>query len=140
MAEKSPVLRSGPAAEQRKGIRQWFDAKAVPFLMTKTGLPDEGVVQEIRYWHQRASNEWSTHPSPTAKARSFRYWSSKCQRPGCRKPLTKDEASYHHLKRGIPNQHRPESLLTYHHGCHYNEHGAVRASLRKGPPGRVALR
>jgi hypothetical protein len=100
----------------------------------EVGLPEEAVVQEIRYW-QQSNSQWRTNPTSTDKRRSFRHWSECCW--VCGDPIDMiADATFHHLKRGIPNLHAPENMVPLHRnedfGCHEKLHNAPSGSLTAG--------
>jgi hypothetical protein len=98
------------------------------------GRPEEAVVQEVRYWQQSAA-KGHTNPTATQRRLSFEHWKNVCAVCGERIESL-DKATFHHLKRGIPNQHAPENMQPLHRneprGCHEKIHGVPVGSLTAG--------
>ena len=97
----------------------------------------EAVANEAFYLLQRHP-QWGRNASSTHKRASFKHWKRRCHR--CKKSVPFDEAKFHHLLRGVPNQHGPENLVPQHLHCHDEEHGATRGSLSKGSPMKKSSR
>lgn len=95
----------------------------------KLGHPEEAIVQEIRYW-QQSVKDWRTNPTKKEKEKSFEKYQRICWH--CKKMISSfNEATFHHLKRGIPGLHEPENMVPLHrdesYGCHEEIHGASRS-------------
>lgn len=131
MAEKGKRFTSGATEDQRDQIRAELDS-FVKRVSAKTGLPGEAVALEVRYWHQSASNKYRTNASTADKTRSYKFYDGRCQAAGCGEPIDRNDAVFHHVDRGVPDQHAPENLKPYHESCHDSHHGVERGSLTKG--------
>lgn len=102
----------------------------------EVGLTPEEVAQETFYRMQRHPDPGLRRNATKAEQRaSFEHW-GECQRPGCTDELTIEEAVFHHLERGIPEQHSPSNLLPFHPGCHDAAHSVHEGSLSKGSPAK----
>lgn len=126
------IRKSGVTDKQRLEIRSELDALAKR-LMSSAGLSGEAIALEIRYWHQSASNPYRTNSTSSDKNKSYKVHEGKCG--FCSKKIESfDEAVFHHIERGIADQHGPENLVPYHNECHDNHHhaGKQAASMTKG--------
>jgi hypothetical protein len=97
----------------------------------------EAIANEAFYWLQRHP-QWGRNASSTHKKASFQYWNGVCHR--CKQAVALNAAKFHHLHRGVPNQHGPRNLVPQHLHCHDDEHGAEKGSLSKGSPIKKSLR
>jgi hypothetical protein len=116
--------RSGATDDQRKDIRKKL-LSYVKALSKTHSLYPEAIVLEMRYFHQSATNPYRTNASKRDKQKSLDHYKGKCQAKGCKKVLgniVKRSIEFHHVKRGVPNQHEPKNLKPYCKGCHYKEH------------------
>ena len=118
-------------------IRRRIDEFVVT-LAKELSLSHEEVANEAFYRLQRHP-EWGRNASPTQKRASYKYWKKQakgdyalCHK--CRKEVTYEEAKFHHLCRGIQNQHDPLNLVPEHPKCHDKEHDVIKGSLSKGSP------
>jgi len=89
----------------------------------------EAVANEAFYVLQR-NPAWGRNATSTQKRASFARWEGRCYR--CKKALTAEDAKFHHLSRGVPDQHGPSNLVPEHLRCHDDQHGVSRGSLSKG--------
>jgi hypothetical protein len=105
----------------------------VESLAAKHELFPETVANEAFYLLQRHPH-WGRNATKAQKRASFTYWKGLCYR--CGEALSFAEAKFHHLKRGIPNQHGPTNLVPEHLECHDAEHKVAQGSLSKGSPRR----
>src|ERR1035441_8179247 len=117
------MYTSGFTEEQRNTIREdltRFTQERASLL----GFPPEAAVQEIRYWQQSNPN-WSTNPNQTAKRSSFEHHQGICLVCGGKISSIK-VATFHHLKRGVPNLPGPQNMIPLHRdgGCHEKLHNA----------------
>lgn len=117
-------LRSGASKEQRQKIRKKLFSY-VDSISKLHGLHKEAVVLEMRYFHQSATNPYRTNATKKDKERSLTHYKGKCKAKGCKKTLgfvVKKGIEFHHIERGIPNQHEPKNLKPFCKGCHFTEH------------------
>ena len=122
------LLRSGLARTER-ALVEFAIGQTIRAFAKQFGKPPEAVAVEAFYVLQ-SHPEWGRNASATHKRRSLAHWQGCCYE--CGQPVTTAEATYHHLKRGVPNQHGPENLVPTHPGCHDRTHNAVKGSLLKG--------
>jgi hypothetical protein len=134
MAQQDEIcFKSGFTPEQRRQLRAELDSFSNR-AAEKYERPLEAIVQEIRYW-QQSTSAGRTNPRKSEKQESFRFWNQQCMVCGDRiESLT--QATFHHLKRGIPDLHSPENMRPLHRdedkGCHEKLHGAPPGSLTAG--------
>lgn len=95
----------------------------------------EAIATELFYRLQRHP-QYGRNATTAQKNASFSHWKGICQK--CLMPVKRKDAKFHHLRRGIQDQHAPINLVPYHSGCHDDEHEAVDGSLSKGSPRRKA--
>lgn len=124
---------TGFTGEQRKLLRAALNEFASSAAQ-KYGHPLEAVVQEIRYW-QQSSSAGRTTPTAQEKKFSFRHWDQTCMVCNTRIESLA-VATFHHMKRGVPNLHGPDNMRPLHRdeamGCHEKLHGAPPGSLTAG--------
>lgn len=113
-------------------IRRQLDV-LIQSLSESLNASPEGIATELFYRLQRHP-DYARNANTTQKNKSYTHYDGICQ--NCHKPVSRREAKFHHLKRGLRNQHAPENLVPYHVDCHDHEHGAVNDSLSKGSPKR----
>jgi len=94
-------------------------------------LSSQEVANEVFYSVQRHPS-WGRNASGAQKRAAYTHWKRRCHRCGEELPFA--DAIFHHLKRGIPDQHAPSNLVPQHVKCHDREHGLYRGSLAKGAP------
>jgi hypothetical protein len=119
--------KSGFTEEQRKAIRSHLIAFTNEHA-SRLGCPPEAVVQEVRYW-QQTNRDWPTNPRKAHKLKSFEYYKGNCW--VCDGPIGSiDDATFHHLERGVSNLHSPENMVLLHKktGCHERLHNAPAGS------------
>ncbi|MAX36760.1 MAG: hypothetical protein CME33_09375 [Gimesia sp.] len=73
---------------------------------------------------------WGRNATHRHKSDSYSEWDGKCER--CGQFVDRSEAVFHHLSRGVPNQHGPQNLVPHHNSCHDAEHGVSKGSITKG--------
>ena len=117
-------------AETKSAIRSAL-AELISSLATERSLTPEEVANESFYFLQRHPT-WGRNPSATQKRASHRHWNGQCHR--CVHEVAFVDATFHHLKRGIPHPHAPENLVPECMVCHDREHGVSHGSLSKGSP------
>lgn len=122
---------TGFSQSERTLLRRELDL-FVSKRATKLGRPEEAVVHEIRLWQQSAA-KGHTNATKTQQRKSFNHWKGICS--ACNKTIDSlADATFHHLKRGISNQHAPENMQPLHRdgGCHEKLHGAPAGSFTAG--------
>jgi hypothetical protein len=73
---------------------------------------EEALVEEIRQFY-RNHPRWRTKPDANEKKRSFIYHGRACF--NCGQPIgTLREAIFHHHRRGVRDQHKPENMVPCH--------------------------
>jgi hypothetical protein len=110
-------------------------SKTIEHLSATRAVCIEAIANEAFYWLQRHP-QWGRNASASHKKASFLHWKGLCHR--CQRAVALEEAKFHHLHRGVPNQHGPRNLVPQHLHCHDEEHGALRGSLSKGSPVKKA--
>lgn len=122
---------SGFTDEQRRRLRATLDELARTAAI-EYSHPVEAIVQEIRYW-QQSTSAGRTNPIEAEKRNSFRYWNQVCMVCGQHIETLKS-ATFHHLRRGVPDLHGPENMRPLHRdtGCHEKLHDAPVGSLTAG--------
>jgi hypothetical protein len=131
--------KSGFTEDQRKTIRESLTGFTREHALL-LDLPPEAVVQEIRYW-QQSNSDWPTNPKKTHREASFKLHNGICM--VCRLQIESiAEATFHHLRRDIPNLHSPENMRPLHRwkGCHEQLHNALPGSLTAGSMTKKAIR
>jgi hypothetical protein len=127
--------KSGFTEEQRKTIRKAL-ASFTEEHASLLGCTPQAVVQEIRYW-QQSHPDWRTNPTKKEKASSFKHHKGICVE--CHQQISSmDDATFHHLERGIPNLHGPSNMVPLHKtlGCHEKLHNAPSGSFTSGSMSR----
>lgn len=119
---------------EKKSIRAALE-DLVESLAAKHSLLPEAVANELFYQLQRHPR-WGRNASLAQKRAAFTYWKGRCHR--CGGELAFSDSKFHHLKRGISDQHGPPNLVPEHLQCHDAEHRVIRGSLSKGSPKRKA--
>ena len=124
---------TGFSKTKRKKLRSELD-QFVTIKAESFGHPEEAIVQEIRYWQQSAAKA-HTNPTRAQREKSFEHWQGICL--VCKKRIASiSAATFHHLKRGVPNLHAPENMQPLHRdesfGCHEKLHGAPAGCLTAG--------
>jgi 5-methylcytosine-specific restriction endonuclease McrA len=128
--------RSRPASEMTKEETKliWKAVDAlVERLSLETDLCPEAVANSAFYRLQRHP-DWARNATQTQKRVSHAARGGKCFR--CGEEVAFKDATFHHLLRGVPDQHGPANLVPFHEKCHDEEHKAEKASLMKGSPRR----
>ena len=131
MALQLKKHRSGFTDEQRKMIREDL-VRFTQEHATQLGCPPEAVVQGIRYW-QQSNPDWPTNPTKKDRETSFKDHKGICAL--CDGAIVSiNDATFHHLERGIPNLHGPQNMIPLHRtlGCHEKLHNAPPGSLTAG--------
>jgi len=134
MPNEEPIrLASGFTVDERRRLRATLDDYATR-IAKDYGHPLEAVVQEIRYWQQSVS-AGRTNPKAQQKKASFHFWGQVCM--VCNEVIESlAAATFHHLKRGVPDLHGPTNMRPLHRdeskGCHEKLHGAPAGSLTAG--------
>lgn len=100
-------------------------------LSEKLNATPEAIATELFYRLQRHP-DYARNANTTQKNKSYAHHKGICQH--CHEPVARQEAKFHHLERGVRNQHAPDNLVPYHVDCHDHKHGAVKDSLSKGSP------
>ena len=113
---------------EHDAIRRHVDA-LIESLSRELGVCVEAVANTM-FMRVQKHPLWGRNATEAHKKASFSAWEGKCER--CGQPVDKAEAVYHHLSRGVPNQHRPENLVPHHNRCHDDVHGVTQGSLTKG--------
>jgi hypothetical protein len=103
----------------------------VESLAAKHSLLPEAVANELFYQLQRHPR-WGRNATLAQKHASFAYWKGLCH--WCGEALSFADSKFHHLRRGIPDQHAPLNLVPEHLQCHDAEHKVELGSLSKGSP------
>lgn len=117
--------------QQDKDAVRSATSKAIEHLSEARAVCIEAIANEAFYWLQRHP-QWGRNASSTHKKASFQHWKGLCH--CCKQAVAFDDAKFHHLHRGVQNQHGPQNLVPQHLHCHDEEHGAVKGSLSKGSP------
>lgn len=96
------------------------------------------VVAAASFYRLQRHPEWGRNPTRSQKTLAYKHWGGVCQHPKCmiKDPIKKNELTFHHLIRGIPDQHSPHNLVPMHILCHDDEHNAISRSLATGSPPR----
>jgi hypothetical protein len=118
------------APEEKRRINDAVD-DLIATLAAATGICREAVANVAFYRLQRHPG-WGRNASKAQKRASHTRWKGTCKR--CNKPVAFAAAKFHHLKRGIPDQHAPGNLVPEHLKCHDSEHSVKKGSLTKGSP------
>ena len=113
---------------ERDEIRGQLDA-VIESLSRELGVCVEAVANTA-FMHVQKQPNWGRNATKAHKNASFLAWEGKRQR--CRQPVDRSAAVFHHLSRGVPNQHGPQNLVPHHNRCHDEEHGVMQGSLTKG--------
>ena len=92
----------------------------------------EAAVAAAAFYRLQRHPTWGRNATTTQKNASFKHWSGVCHR--CKQAVGRSEAKFHHLTRGIPNEHSPLNLVPEHPTCHDDEHHVRNGSLSKGSP------
>ena len=133
MQSSENVFVTGFTQSQRTQLRAELD-EYVRTTALALGHTEEAVVQELRYWQQSAA-KGHTNPTEAQKKASFRHWDGVCCACGER-ILSLEEATFHHLRRGISGLHSPENMVPLHRskdfGCHEKLHGVAPGSFTAG--------
>ena len=111
-------------------IRRAVGALVARVAERRSILP-EAVAGEAFYYLQRHP-DWGRNATKAHKNKSYEYHRGICQT--CQLPVPRDEATFHHPKRGVRDQHGPRNLVPAHEKCHNTQHGVTRASLLKASP------
>ena len=117
-------------AQHIKAIRDSLDL-FIRHTGEESGICAEAVAAVAFYQLQRHPT-WGRNATTTQKTASYKHWKGICHR--CKEPVERAEAKFHHLTRGVPNQHDPLNLVPEHTSCHDDEHYVVYGSLSKGSP------
>ena len=115
---------------KKSAIRESLE-ELVERLAQELSLSHETVANEAFYFLQRHSR-WGRNATGAQKRASFQHWKEQCF--VCNQSLEFSEAVFHHLKRGIADQHAPANLVPSHSKCHDRIHGVTQGSLFKGAP------
>jgi hypothetical protein len=125
-----------------------LDDKDKKLLQKKVSEFIESVSEETKFCHEAVANSFfyaiQRHPqcgrnaNKTQKKNSFLFWQKKCS--NCGETLNFDHVIFHHIERGIPNQHDPKNLKPYCESCHDQEHHIRKGSLMKGSPKKESFK
>lgn len=118
MKETMKIFKSGFNERNRTELRSELE-DYVKALSEKYNVPDEAIIQEIRYWQQKYTN-----PTKAQKFKSFKSNNQICFE--CKTVITQfEDATFHHIQRGIPNVHSPKNMVPMHRSmnCHEKHHG-----------------
>jgi hypothetical protein len=125
-SKKVRQLKGSLDKDAKAAIHKDLDAM-IERTASDLGATREVVAREVYYRMQRHPDpDLRRNPTTAEKRRAFRYWAEACQRSGCTEPLNFGEAEFHHLARGVQDQHAPANLLPYHAKCHAAEHSLSR--------------
>ena len=117
-------------AQDIKSIRDSLD-----LFINRTG-EEWGICAEavaaVAFYRLQRHPTWGRNATPTQKTASFKHWKGICFR--CKESVGRTEAKFHHLTRGVPNQHDAHNLVPEHTSCHDDEHNVVYGSISKGAP------
>jgi len=124
------ALRTGDEIDDsdKKEIRKAI-SQSIERVALERSICREAVANEAFYLLQR-NPAWGRNATSARKRASFLRWEGNCYR--CKTALTFEEAKFHHLRRGIPDQHGPSNLVPVHDKCHDDQHGVSKGSLSKG--------
>jgi hypothetical protein len=115
---------------QIKDIRDSLD-KFIRNTADGSGICAEAVAA-IAFYRLQRHPTWGRNATPTQKNAAYKHWKGVCHR--CNEEVGRAEAKFHHLNRGVPNQHEPSNLVPEHTSCHDDEHNVIYGSLSKGSP------
>lgn len=107
----------------------------VESVAAERAIHEQAVANEAFYLLQR-HRRWGRNATEAARKAAYDHARGICHR--CARPVRYSDANFHHLKRGIPDQHRPGNLVPEHQECHDAEHEVTHGSLSKGAPKRHA--
>jgi hypothetical protein len=127
-----PLIYADMTDTEKSQIWAAVDA-LVANLAAVTGMCAEAVATSAYYRLQRHP-AWGRNASKDHKQAAHAAGNGRCYK--CGEEVALKDATFHHLRRGIPNQHGPANLVPSHEKCHNEEHGAEQASLMKGSPRR----
>jgi hypothetical protein len=116
--------------DEKRQINEALD-ELIASLADSVGLCREAVANVAFYRLQRHPG-WGRNATAQHKRASHALWKGICNR--CNQPVAFEAAKFHHLKRGIPDQHGPGNLVPEHEKCHDDEHNVKKGSLSKGSP------
>jgi hypothetical protein len=128
MAEKRTYAEM--TAVEKSQIWAAVDA-LVANLAAETGLCPEAVANSAFFRLQRHPS-WGRNASDAQQRASHAESERRCFR--CGNEVAFEDAAFHHLRRGIPDQHGPANLVPAHVKCHDEEHNAEQRSLMRGSP------
>lgn len=131
----SAILNHRDLPDDAKSVIRSRMDQLVSALSGELNACSEAIGTELFYRTQRHPT-YGRNASVAQKNASYSHWQGLCQK--CGKPVARNPAKFHHLKRGVSGQHGPENLVPQHTHCHDHEHGAVKGSLSKGSPERKA--
>lgn len=126
----NPKTYANLNSDEIEAVRDALDS-FIHETSAKSGICAEAVAAVAFYRLQRHPT-WGRNATPTQKNASYQHWNGICHR--CRQPVKRSEAKFHHLTRGVPNQHEPANLVPEHTACHDDEHNVIFGSLSKGSP------
>lgn len=126
--KRKAISKTGLSVPQREELDKEVDT-LVARISRKFGIPQAQIARQAFYRLQK-SGTYGVNPTPAQKNASYEHWSGICQQ--CKKPVARNDESYHHSRRDIANPHQPSNLKPYHDECHDKEEGASKGSLRKG--------
>jgi len=90
------------------------------------------AVAAVAFYRLQRHPTWGRNATDAQKSVSYKHWKGVCHR--CHKHVERGEAKFHHLTRGVPNQHVPSNLVPEHTSCHDDEHNVLYGSFDKGSP------
>jgi hypothetical protein len=90
------------------------------------------AVATVAFYRMQRHPSWGRNATTTQKNASYKHWKGVCHR--CKEKVARSEAKFHHIVRGLPDQHGPKNLVPEHTACHDDEHNVVYGSLSKGSP------
>ena len=115
---------------ERKEICESIDV-LVQTLASRMSICEEAI-GAVAFYRTQKHPRWGRNASAAQKKAAFEHWKGKCQK--CGGDVSFADAKFHHLKRGIADQHGPGNLVPEHTHCHDAEHMVKHGSLSKGAP------
>jgi hypothetical protein len=109
----------------RTSLEEWVGS-----IAAKLSLDEAEIANEAFYSLQR-HKVWGHNATSAQKRAAYKHWNTHCQNGH---ELSFEDATFHHLTRGIPNQHEPANLVPLCRTCHDAKHGVRRGSILKGSP------
>ena len=92
----------------------------------------EEAVSAVAFYRLQRHPVWGRNATTAQKNASYEHWKGRCYL--CPDKVERAEAKFHHLIRGVKNQHGPDNLVPVHTSCHDKEHNVQNGSLSKKSP------